>query len=107
MRLGSVELLFSVGLDAAVAGGIGHTGQNETGLDLVVIQEALIGLIDGSRRDLAGAGAASTSTTGIGKVDSLFFSSVKDVLIVGNLDGLVEALALVDEGDLIGSHERG
>ena len=84
----------------------GRTHKNKTGFDLVVVQEALVGLVHGASSDLAGAGAASTSTAGVGEVDALLFSGVEDVLIVGNLDGLVEALCLADEGDLVGSHGR-
>ena len=42
------RLFFGVGLDGAVGCGVGHTGQHETGFDLIVVQEALVGLIDGS-----------------------------------------------------------
>jgi hypothetical protein len=44
----SIQLFFSVGLDGAIAGGVGHTGQNETSFDLVVVKEALVGLINGA-----------------------------------------------------------
>jgi hypothetical protein len=63
-------------------------------------------LVHGAGGELASAGGAGSSATGIGEVNALFFSSIKDVLVVRNLNGLVEAFALVDEGDLVGSHER-
>ena len=44
-----------MGLDGAVAGGVGHAGQHEAGFDLVVVQEALVGLIHGASGDLAGS----------------------------------------------------
>ena len=99
----SVELFFSVGLDGAVGGGVCDAGQHETGFDLVVVQEALVGLIDGASGDLAGAGGASASAAGVGQIDALLFSSVEDVLVVGHFDGLVETFALADQGDLVGS----
>ena len=97
----SIELFFSVGLDGAVGGGVSDASQNETGLDLVVVQEALVGLVDGTGRDLACTGGASASAAGIGEVDALLFSGVEDVLIVGHFDGLVQTFALGDQGDLV------
>ena len=102
---GSVELFLSVGLDGAVGGGVSHAGEHETGFDLVVVQEALVGLIDGASGDLAGAGGASASAAGVGQIDALLFSSVEDLLVVGHFDGLVETFALADQGDLVGSHD--
>jgi hypothetical protein len=96
-----------VGLDGAVAGGIGDAGQHEASLDLVIIEEALVALVNGTGGQLASAGRAGACTAGVGKVDALLFGSIEDVLIVRNLDGLVEAFALVDEGDLVGSDEEG
>ena len=100
----SIELFFGVGLDGAVGGGVGDAGQHETSFDLVIVQEALVGLVNGASGDLAGAGGASASTAGVGEVDALLFSSVEDVLVVGHFDGLVETFALADQGDLVGSH---
>ena len=102
---GSIQLFFSVSFDGAIRGGVSHTGQNETSFDLVVVQEALVGLINGTGSDFACASGTSACTAGIGKIDTLLFSSIKDVLIVRNLDGLVEAFALAVQGDLIRSHD--
>ena len=93
-----------MGLDGAVAGGVGHAGQHETSFDLVIVEEALIALVNGASGDLAGAGGASASAAGIGEVDALLFSSIEDVLVVGDFDGLVQAFAFRDEGDLVGRH---
>ena len=79
---GSIELFFSVGLDGAVRRGVGDAGQHETSFDLVVVQEALVGLVDGASGDLASASGASASAAGVGEVDALLFSSVEDVLVV-------------------------
>ena len=59
-----------MGLDGAVAGGVGDAGQHETSFDLVVVQEALVGLVDGASGDLAGAGGAGSSAAGVGEVDA-------------------------------------
>ena len=64
----SVQLFLSVGFDGAVGCGIGHAGQHKAGFDLVVVQEALIGLIDGASGDLACTGGASTGAAGIGSM---------------------------------------
>ena len=101
---GSIELFFSVSLDGAIRGGVSHAGQNETSFNLVVVQEALVGLINSACSDFACASGTSACTAGIGKIDTLLFSSIEDVLIVRNFDGLVEAFALADQGDLIRSH---
>ena len=90
--------------DSAIRGGVSHTGQDETSFDLVVVKEALVGLINGAGSDFACASGTSACTAGVGKIDALLFSSIEDVLIVRNFDGLVEAFALADQGDLIRSH---
>ena len=100
----SIELFFGVGLDSAIGRGISNTGQNEASFDLVVVQEALVGLINGASGDLARAGGASTSAAGVRQIDALLFSSVEDVLVVGHFDGLVETFALRNQGDLVRSH---
>ena len=91
-------------LDGAIGRGIGHTGQNETGFDLVIVEEALIRLINCSRGDLAGTGRAGSGAAGVGQVDALLFGSIKNVLIVRDLDGRVESFAFGDKGDLVRSH---
>ena len=95
-----------MGLDGAVAGGVSHAGEHEACLDLVVVKEALVALVNGAGGQLAGTGGAGTRPTGVGQIDALFLSGIEDVLVIRNLDGLVEAFALADEGDLVGSHEK-
>jgi hypothetical protein len=95
-----------VGCDHAVAGGIGHAGQHITSFNLVVIKEALIALINGACDQLAGTGGAGTSAAGIWQIESRLLSSIKDVSVVGYINSFVETLALVDEGDLVGSYGR-
>ena len=93
-----------MGLDGAIRGWISNAGQHETSFKLIVIEEALIRLVHRTTCELACTCGAGPSTTGIGQVDALLFSSIKDVLIIGNLNGLVQALALADQGDFVGSH---
>ena len=91
--------------DGAIRGGVSHTGQNETSFDLVVVQEALVGLINGAGSDFACASGTCACTAGVGKIDALLFSSIEDVLVIGHFDGLVQTFALADQGDLVGSHD--
>ena len=44
----SIELFLSVGLDGAVGGGVGDAGEDEAVAHLVVIEEGLVGLVDGT-----------------------------------------------------------
>ena len=64
----------------------------------------MIGLINFTGDEFAGAGGASTGTAGIREVNASLFSRVKDVFRILDLDGFVEALGGVLEGDLEGSH---
>ena len=88
-----------MGLDGAVRSGVSHAGQHETGFDLVIVQEALVGLVNGASCDFASTGGAGAGAAGVGQVNALLFSGVEDVLIIGNLDGLVETFALADQSD--------
>ena len=101
---GSIELFFSVGLDGAIGGGVSHARQHEACFDLIVVQEALVGLINGASGDFSGAGGASASAAGVRQINALLFCCVEDVLIIRDFDGLVETFALADQGDLVGSH---
>ena len=41
-----------MGLDGAIGGGVSHAGQHKARFDLIVVQEALVGLINGAGSDL-------------------------------------------------------
>jgi len=101
----SIELFLGVGANGAIGGGIGHAGEHEARFDLIVVQEALVGLVHAASGDLASAGGASTGSAGVGQVDALLFSSVEDVLVVWHLNGLVQTLAFRNQSDLVGSHD--
>jgi len=83
------EVLLLVGLDDAVRGGVGNAGEGEAVAHLLVVEEGLIGLVDGTGDDLAGAGRASTSAARVGEVDAGLLSGVKDVGVLGDLDDLI------------------
>ena len=76
-------MLFGVGLDHTISGGIAHTKQGQPLRHLIVIQKALISLINASFEDLASACAARTSSTGIGQINALLLGCIEDVLIIG------------------------
>lgn len=71
-----------MGLDGAVRRGVSHAGQDKASFDLIVVQEALVGLINGASGDFASAGGASASAAGVRQVDALLFCCVEDVLII-------------------------
>lgn len=98
-RSGASELLFHLWLDAAVGGGITDAQQRESRCDLVVVQEALVGLINAARDDAAGAGAASSGAAGEGQVDAVLFGRIENVGVVGAAEA-----AAVFQGDREGGH---
>jgi len=81
-----LELVFHVDLDRAIAQRIAHAKQGKPLGHLIVIQEALVSLINASVENLAGTGTASTRTAGIGEVNALLFSGIEDVLIIGTAE---------------------
>lgn len=84
-KLGS-EVCLLVSLDDDVGGGVGDARQHPALLDLVVIEEAAVGLVDAAADDLAGAGGASTSATRVGHFEALLLRLVDDVNVVGALE---------------------
>ena len=77
-----LELVFHVDLDRAIAQRIAHAKQGKPLGHLILIEEALVSLINASVENLAGTGTASTRTAGIGEVNALLFSGIEDVLII-------------------------
>merc|ERR1712146_546868 len=70
------EVVFLVGLDGAVGRGVRDAGEREAVVELVVLEEALLRVVDGARRDLARAGRAGASAARVGEVDALLTSGV-------------------------------
>ena len=98
-------MTYHVGLDGAVGGGVRDAGEGEARAHLVVIEERLVGLVDGPRGDLARAGRARARAAGVGEVDaSLLFGRAERVpsrrgAAVGNPDAIGETrLARVVQG---------
>jgi len=65
-----VQSFFLVGGDGAVRGWVSNAGEHKAIAHLVVIQERLVRLVDGSGLDLSGARRASSSTATVWKIDS-------------------------------------
>lgn len=59
-----------MGRDGAIGGWVGDAGEDESVGHLVVIQEGLVRLVNGSSLDLSGAGRASSGTARVWKIDS-------------------------------------
>ena len=79
------EVLLLVRLDDDVGGGVGGAGEHPPAFDLGVVEEALVGLVDGAGDDLAGAGGAGPRAAGEGQVDPFLLGLVQDVHVVGHL----------------------
>mmetsp|Transcript_99197 Transcript_99197/g.167199 ORF Transcript_99197/g.167199 Transcript_99197/m.167199 type:complete len:249 (+) Transcript_99197:1047-1793(+) len=111
VRLEQVILLVS--LDGAVRGWVGNAGKHEALVHLVIIQEGLVGLVDGSLSHDPGARAAGTSTAGVWQGQTSILSGVQDVLVVIDLQGLlairVDKLDGVSgsHGDVLGASSGG
>jgi len=83
-----VELLLHVRLDGAVGRRVGDAREHETVAHLVVIQERLVGLVNGTSRDLARARGAGARAARVREVDAGLLGRVEDVRVVRALDGL-------------------
>jgi len=64
------QVLLLVGGDGHIAGGVGHAGQHKALADLVVIQEALVALVDGTGLNDTGAAGAGTCTAAVWQVNA-------------------------------------
>jgi hypothetical protein len=73
------EIILHTGGDGAVAGGVTHAKQGKTRGDLIIVEEALIRLVDTTAHNFAGTGATGTSPAGVGEVNALLLSSIEDV----------------------------
>jgi hypothetical protein len=78
-----IEFFFHVRLDGAVRGRVRNASQHEAVAGLVVVQEGLVGLVDGTRDNLTRAGGARARSAGVRQVNASFFSRVEDVRVVG------------------------
>eukprot|EP00959_Pyramimonas_sp_CCMP1952_P293347 6134993-Pyramimonas_sp.AAC.1 len=64
------ELLLGVGGDGAVTHGVRDAGQHKAVAHLLVIEEGLVGLVDGAGGHLAGAGGAGARAARVGQVNA-------------------------------------
>mmetsp|Transcript_82080 Transcript_82080/g.264875 ORF Transcript_82080/g.264875 Transcript_82080/m.264875 type:complete len:213 (+) Transcript_82080:729-1367(+) len=84
---GSLELLLAVRLDRDIRGRVRHASQAEAIAHLPVVQECLVGLVDGARDDLAGTAGAGACTARVGQLNTLLLSLVEDVNVLRALEG--------------------
>ena len=100
----SEKVILLVGLNGDIRGWVSDTGEDESVAHLLIIEEALVGLIHSTLLDETGAGAASSSSAGIWKVDTLLLGGVDDVLVAGNLELLLAVWGHESDGVLAISH---
>jgi hypothetical protein len=89
-----------VRLDDEVRGGVGDAGEHKALGDLVVVEEALVELVDGAGDDLADAGGAGAGAAGVGQVQPSFLGMVQDVDVAGHLELYLPVRR--DELDVVG-----
>merc|ERR1740121_378140 len=82
------ELILAMRLDRHVGGRVGHASEAKAVARLVVIQEGLVGLIDGARKDLAGATRARSCTARVRQLNAFLLGLVKDIRVFGALEFL-------------------
>lgn len=73
------EVVFHFCLDQAIAGGVADAEQCKAFGNLIIIEKALIRLINTATENLSSTGAAGSSTAGIGKINPLCFGGIKYV----------------------------
>jgi len=71
-----------VRLDGAVRGRVRNASQHKAVTGLVVVQEGLVGLVDGTRDNLTRARRARARSAGVRQVNASFFSRVENVGVV-------------------------
>ena len=100
----SEKIIFLVSLNGDIRGWVSNTGEDESVAHLLIIEEALVGLIHGTLLDETGTGAASSGSAGVRKVDTLLLGGVDDVLVAGNLELLLAVWGHESDGVLAISH---
>merc|ERR1719471_2375050 len=73
------QLILAMRLDCHVGSGICYACEAEAVIHLVVVQESLIRLIDGTLKDFAGTAGTRTRTAGIGELQAFLLGLIQDV----------------------------
>lgn len=71
----SVQIFLLVSDDGAVGGGVGDTGKDEAVVNLVIVEEALVGLVDLAVLEVPGAGGAGAGAARVWDVNALFLDA--------------------------------
>ena len=75
-------MLFSVGLDHAISGGIAHTKKGKPLTHPIFIEKALIVLIHRATHQTAGAGGTGACPAGIGQIHIGLLSRIEDLRVI-------------------------
>merc|ERR1719433_76178 len=73
------QLILAMRLDCHVGSGICYACEAEAVIHLVIVQESLIRLIDGTFKDFAGTAGTRTRTAGIGELQAFLLGLIQDV----------------------------
>merc|ERR1719471_2356024 len=73
------QLILAMRLDCHVGSGICYACEAKAIIHLVVVQESLIRLIDGTFKDFAGTAGTRTRTAGIGELQAFLLGLIQDV----------------------------
>merc|ERR1712203_1168336 len=92
------QLIFAMRLDGHIRSRIRHTCEAEALLHLVVVQERLVRLIDGTRHHLARAAGAGAGAARVRQLDAFLLGLVQDVCVLWALKLLRAVRGL--QGDL-------
>lgn len=86
-------------LDGNIGSWVSNAGKDKSIVGLVIIQETLVRLIDSSGNDFTSAGAASSGSARVWKINTGLLSCIKDVDIAWDLKFLL--FSVIDQGNSV------
>jgi len=91
------EVVLGVGHDGAVRCSVRDAGKGKASGELVVVKEALLGVVHLASGHLARAGGARASAARVREVDASLLGYIEDVLVARAFNHLLKSLRTVRE----------